>query len=220
MQVGVASLWRWLRWGSAQHSRYDGTRARVVPAGGQIEWAGLLLVATASVVLFGAVELRFLAPIEIFLFCLAGLALIRRVRRDLPILNLHRAATPLLAILALAVVQLVPLTTPLTYTLSQGMAAVRQGVPGGPAATLPLSVYPYATQLAVLRPAAYTVFFLLKICRCQILPVFCALVDTDKGVELLSRGRLQRAGSALLRRTWDLRSAPASASNVADDADA
>ena len=59
-----------------------------------------------------------------------------------------------------------------------------------------------------------------KICRDQILLVFYALVDSDKGVELLSRGRLQRAGSALLRRTWDLRSAPASASNVADDADA
>jgi len=30
-------------------------------------------------------------------------------------------------------------------------------------ATLPLSVYPYATQLAVLRLAAYTVFFLLAL---------------------------------------------------------
>jgi hypothetical protein len=163
MQVGVASGWRWLRRGSARHPGYEVTPARFVPAGGQIQWAGLLLVATASVALFGAVELRFLAPIELSLFCLAGLALIRRVRRGLPILNLHRAATPLLAILGLAVVQLVPLPTSLTYALSPGMAAVREGVPQGPAATLALSVYPYVTQLAVLRLAAYTVFFLLAL---------------------------------------------------------
>ena len=163
MHVGVASGWRWLRWGSEQYSRNDGTPARFVPAGGQIEWTGLLFVATASVVLFGGVEVRFLAPIEFSLFCLAGLALIRRLWLGLPILNLHRAATPLLAILALAVVQLLPLPTSLTYALSPGMAAVREGVPGGPVATLPLSVYPYATQLAVLRLAAYTVFFLLAL---------------------------------------------------------
>jgi hypothetical protein len=125
MRVGVASVWRWLRLGSAQDYSYDGTPARFVPAGGQIEWAGLLLVATASVVLFGAVELRFLASIELSLFCLAGLALMRRVRRDLPILNLHRAATPLLAILGLAAVQLVPLPTSLTYALSPGAVAIR-----------------------------------------------------------------------------------------------
>ena len=57
MSVGVASGWRWLRWGSAQRSRYDVTPARFVPAEGQIEWAGLLLVAPASVVLFSYVSL-------------------------------------------------------------------------------------------------------------------------------------------------------------------
>jgi len=131
--------------------------------GARIDWVGLLFVATASVVLFGAVELRFLALIELSLFCLAGLALIRRVRRNLPILNLRRAATPLLAILGLAVVELLPLPTSLTYALSPGMVAVREDVPGGSAATLVLSVYPYATQLALLRLAACTVFSLLAL---------------------------------------------------------
>jgi O-antigen ligase len=40
------------------------------------------------------------------------------------------------------------------------MTAVYEGVPAQ-SATLPLSVYPYATELAVLRLAAYAVFFLL-----------------------------------------------------------
>ena len=97
MQVGVASVWRWLRRGSARHPGYEVTPARFVPAGGQIEWAGLLFVATASVLLFGAVELRFLAPIDFSLFCLAGLALIRRLWLGLPILNLHRARSAALA---------------------------------------------------------------------------------------------------------------------------
>ena len=47
MHVGVAGGWRWLRWGSAQHSRYDGTPASFVAAGDQIEWAALLFVATS-----------------------------------------------------------------------------------------------------------------------------------------------------------------------------
>ena len=47
MHVGVAGGWRWLRWGSAQHSRYDGTPARLVAAGDQIEWAAFLFVATS-----------------------------------------------------------------------------------------------------------------------------------------------------------------------------
>ena len=47
MHVGVASGRRWLRWGSALNSHYDGTPARFVPEAGRIEWAGLLFVATS-----------------------------------------------------------------------------------------------------------------------------------------------------------------------------
>jgi hypothetical protein len=70
------------------------TPARFVPAGGQIEWAGLLLVATASVVLAGGVEVRHLAPLELVLFVLAGLAALRRWPLGAPVFRVHPAARP------------------------------------------------------------------------------------------------------------------------------
>jgi O-antigen ligase len=127
---------------------------------GRLEWGGLLFVATASVVLFGAVEERFLAPLEVVLFALAAVSVVRRRRHHLPPWSPHPAALPLLVILGVGALQLLPLPAALTRSLSPGMAAVYDGVPVQ-SVTLPLSVYPYATELAVLRLAAYAVFFLL-----------------------------------------------------------
>ena len=60
MQVGcgepmaLAAAWQRAQF----YSHHDVTLARFVPAGGQIEWAGLVFLTTASVVLFGGVEVR------------------------------------------------------------------------------------------------------------------------------------------------------------------
>ncbi len=153
MQVGVASGWRWLRRGSAQHSRYDVRPARFVPEGGQIEWVGLLFVATASVVLFGGVEVRHLAPLELLLFVLAGLAALRRWQLGVSVFWVHQAARPLLVIAALGAFQLIPLPAWLTYTVSPGLAGLHADLPGAKPAFVPLSIYPYATRLAVLQLA-------------------------------------------------------------------
>jgi len=128
---------------------------------GGLEWVGLLVVATTSVILFGAVEERVLAPLETLLFAIAIVAIARRHRRGLPLVAIHPVAVPLVAILGIGTLQLLPLPTAVITLLSPGMDAVREGV--APAPALPLSVYPYATTLAVLRLAAYLTFFLLAL---------------------------------------------------------
>jgi O-antigen ligase len=128
---------------------------------GGLEWAGLVVVATASVILFGAVEERVLAPLETLLFAIAIIAIARRHRRGLPLVSIHPVAVPLVAILGVGTVQLLPLPTAVTTLISPGLDAVRDGI--APAAALPLSVYPYATMLAVLRLAAYLTFFVLTL---------------------------------------------------------
>jgi len=160
--VGVASGRRWLPSALAGASR-RGSAAALTEALARIEWAGLLFVATASVVLFGGVEVRHLAPLELLLFVLAGLAALRRWRLGVPVFWVHQAARPLLAIAALGAFQLIPLPAWLTYTLSPGLAGLHADLPGAKPAFIPLSVYPYATRLAVLQLAGYCAFFVLAL---------------------------------------------------------
>jgi O-antigen ligase len=128
-----------------------------------VEWVGLLTVATASVVLFGGVEIHRLAPLELGLFLLAGLAILRRGLSSTPAFYLHPAAIPLVALALLGLLHLVPLPAGVTHALSPGLAELTADLPGPPAAFVPLSVYPYATHLAVLQLAAYCVFFVLAL---------------------------------------------------------
>jgi O-antigen ligase len=138
--------------------------ATVASPPGWLAWAGLLGATTASVVLFGAVDERHLAPIELALFALLGAVVLRRWRAGAAPLAVHPAAVPLLALAGLAALQLLPLPASVTVALSPGLAGLRDGLPmAAPPATLALSAYSYATHLALLELAAYAAFFLLAL---------------------------------------------------------
>ena len=120
----------------------------------------LSLGAIASVLAFGGVETLAFAPVEA---AIAIFAAVEFRRRGWPSID-HLTAWILGAIVAIPILQLLPLPvsavsrlSPLRVALVQNVFAHLSPLPS----TLPLSVNPYETQLAILRITCYVLVFLL-----------------------------------------------------------
>lgn len=161
--AGLETGWRWRHAPGVGRASIRRLAPHVAALAGHAEWAGLLCVASASVLLFGGVEERHLAPLELSVFLLMTCAVVRRWHLGLPVAGVHPVATPLLAMVALGVAQLLPVPAWLAYALAPGLEALHADLPQPAGPLLPLSAYPYATRLALLRTAAYCAFLMMAL---------------------------------------------------------
>ncbi len=124
---------------------------------------GLTLAAlVGATIWFGATSQAFLAAVEIVIYASALILLLSR--RDI---FTARCRTPLdlpvAALVAIPLLQLIPIPSPLNRALSPGLSRLRDSLGLDWPALLPLSAYPYVTALALRRiAAAALVFFIIS----------------------------------------------------------